>query len=91
MSKFSDLKAAVGTVAGSGPWEAAHPNAGARGWEVKMGVGQIAKDLTCAHANYIAAASPYIVIRLIHRIEKLTAERNALRQKLEIDDDGIPL
>lgn len=52
-------------------WEVAHPNAGARGWEVKHGIEQIADALTESRARYIAAANPAAVLGLLAEVEWL--------------------
>ncbi|MNE68500.1 hypothetical protein D3C80_1641690 [compost metagenome] len=60
-------------------WEAAHPNVGGRGWEVKAGIDQVAADLTEARAAFIAAADPVTVLALLDEIDQIKDENETLR------------
>lgn len=52
-----------------GDWEAYKPHKGSRGYEVKCGVDAVAQHCLKAEAEYIAKASPKVVLALVEALE----------------------
>lgn len=69
-NEFSEVKRLAEALPVS-EWGAARANAGPRGWEVKVGIEQIAADLTEPRAKFIAAANPQTALAMITEIDRL--------------------
>ena len=63
-----------------GNWQAYKPHKGARGYEVKNGVEAVAQHCIKHDAGFIASANPKTVLALLDELERVTAERDALRE-----------
>lgn len=75
---IAKLKAAA-EKARWGNWSAYKPHKGARGYEVRVGCEAVAQDCLKDDADFIAEASPKVVLELIAALEAMSAAHMNLK------------